>query len=759
MAAMMLFAVSFVACNNDNVDEGNKKPTNVTFVISDVEATYSDVTYTVTPSTDDADYLVFVQEAATVEKCASDEELVAKLYADIEEYTTAEGTTLAAYLAEKVKRGKVENAQVKNLAYGTNYYILVFGVDARNNYAATTAVAQKRFATAEPELSDCTFTLSYSTCLTNISWKVTPSDNSQLWHLISLTDSDYKKYTSEDGEYGWTQQELFQNYLNTEVETLRAQGLTEEEINIKLFHKGARTLCDTGLAAKTKYFAMAAPVSIIDGNATLVSETIKRISANTGEAATSDLTFDIDIYNIDSYSADIKITPSDPEAEYYYYIDFVDSKKRDMKAIDLANTAILNSIYHWTETGEYKPYDPVKGVVDLTGENKYEFDIAETEYFVVAFSCEPNPNYGAIVDEETGETDTNVAIITSAPVYVAFKAPEHGDPMNADIQFNVTDCGPYDFSFNIVSADPTIYYRPVVAYANNFDADAVISVYASDLALIMQMCMEGQSPCLTYQEALEKIQAQGYPYRNGDAKFYVANMNPETSFVAAALAIDTKTGKYVKCYTSEVFSTTAVGSVNPTIEVLGLYDGKHENGTIFNDAAATANKAIVAVSHNNIEGATALFTSVAADAVSTLESWTDQRIISELYGYWSEVESLATPYYFFFCDWEVELTVVSYAQDANGAEGKVARKGVYTSGTANDIEELRGHVEAYNNAITAKAYKSLVVPTNDEPVLQCVWSEAVPAPRGAEVIYHEVEPLEVAPSDLVRVKVIKSFHI
>ena len=41
--------------------------------------------------------------------------------------------------------------------------------------------------------------------------------------------------------------------------------------------------------------------------------------------------------------------------------------------------------------------------------------------------------------------------------------------------------------------------------------------------------------------------------------------------------------------------------------------------------------------------------------------------------------------------------------------------------------------------------------------MECIWSEEVGTFRGAEVIYHEVEALELPASDLMTVKAIKSF--
>ena len=758
MAAMMLFASVFVACNNDKVDDDVKKPiqpTDVTFTISDVEPSLTNVAYTVTPSAEDADYLVFAYDAQTVEQCDTDADIVAKLYADVEEYVASANITFNDYLAACVKRGTT-TATIENLAYSTNYYLLVFAVDATNNYAATTDVTKKRFKTLEPEVSSCTFEISSSVYLTNAALKVTPSINTQLWHLINVSVEEYQKYTKAEGEYGWTQQQFFQNYLNTEIETLRNEGANDEEIGIKLFHKGMRTLNDSGLTPKTKYVALAGAVNFTEGAAYLTSAT-KEYRYNSGDAAENDLAFDIDVYNIDHYSADIKITPSDLNADYYYYIGFIDSNKRNMKPIDIANAAITEYIYYWENYTELKHLDPVQGVVDFTGENKYQLNLAETEYFIVAFSFVPNPTYGTVINEETGEYDTNPGTITSAPVYVSFRTPEHGDPMAAQFEFVASEVGPYDFNFEIVASDPTIYYMPGVAVAEGFDPQQPLNAYAGFLAQQMQMCMESQSPCLTYQEALE-TKCSSF-FRNGSGKYYIANLVPETSYIGYVLAIDVKTGKFATCYYSDIIATTsAVGSVNPEIELLGIFNGDDENGTIFGDADKTVGCPIVAVKVNNIEGASALYIADTTDAYNDVKNLSDQYIISQFRGYWGEIESLIVPYYFFIATWDSEHTVLSYAQDANGAEGKVARLGVVTSTYNDNIEELRALVDECNNATPKALSKSLVVATESEPTVECIWSEAVGAPRGAEVTYHEVEPLTVA-SDLVRVEVIKSFHI
>ena len=766
MAAMMLIAASFVACNNDEIDLGGGKPDvpeqpvdDVTFEFSEITPATNGVTFTATPSDNDADYLVLIYNAAVVNQCGSDTAIVEMLYEGIKSVAEQNGTTFSAYLADKVKRGVLANHTVSGLTASTSYYILAFAVDAANNFAATSSVSMKRFTTLEqPETpAPCTFTISSNVNGTNASIKVVPSDETQSWHLINVTVAEMQAYTST----GATTAEFFQNYLNTEIETLKNKGLANDAINTKLFHKGTRTISDTGLEAKTKYVALAGAVTISENEAVLSSE-LGELRYWTKEALENDLTFDIDVLNIDHYSADITITPSNLEAEYYYYIGYIDSPKRGMEPAEIANAAITEYIYYWDDNNKLARREPAKGVVEFTGENKYELNLAETEYFIVAFSFDANPTYGTIIDEVNGTYDSNPGTITSTPIYVSFKTPEHGDPMNASFEFNATDVGPYDFYLEVTAADPTIYYLPGVEVAANFDGQSKISAYSGFLAQQIQMCMEGQSPCLTIQEALE-MKCSSF-FRNGSGRYYIANLAPETEYTCYLLAIDVKTGLFAKCYSSEfTTTTTAIGTITPTIEVLGVYNGSVEAGEIFGDAEATLGKPIIAVKYSKFNGASAVYTHYTTEEyeienIDDPNLKKDQYIIANYRGYWNELKSFVTPYDFFFGKWDVDNAIVAYAQDANGTEGTVARH-VFTPKAFNDLEELRGYVAEYNKAITpAVATKSMVVAEEDKPVVECIWSEEVGAPRDAEVTYHEVK-LPKKASDLVRLNTIKSFHI
>ena len=758
MMLLTALTLSFAACTEPTPDKPNvddPAKVDLKFEASVTETTRTSAFITVTPSDLEADYMSVVYPASAVEQCATDAELVVKIYAEFAAYAETVNKTFVEYMAEVVKRGVQENHEVKGLAQNTNYYLLVFGVDAAADYATTTDVTYVKFKTQDVQQSACTFTLKSEVYLTTASITVTPSDNNQAWHLVNVPVEVMQVYTKEDGEYGWSQQEFFQNYLYSEIVDLEDEGLTEDEIMDKLIFKGYRTLNASDLEPKTKYVALVAGV-LYDEEGVAVTTELKELRYNSGEAAQSDLTFDVQVTNIDHYSADIVITPSDLDAEYYYYISYIDSPKRGKKPIEIAESTVTEYIWYWHNYTELKHVEPVKGVTELPA---YALDIAETEYYIVVFSFEANENYGKLINEETGEYDSNPGTITSAPVYVSFKTPEHGDAYNAEFSFNFTDVSAYGFTFEVISEDPSIYYQPGIAYPNGFSPEAAMAASADQLALVMQMCMEGQSPCLTHQEALDKLKKQGYPYRNGSAKFGVSNLEPETTYMGYVLAIDVKSGKFAKCYfdLNATVTTLAMGSANPEIEILGIYNGDQENGTIFGDASMTAGRPIVAVTHKGVESASALYTAISADAYDDVAPLSDRYIISEFRGYWSEISNLAVPYEFFIAEWDVDQTIVSYAVDTNGAEGHVAKMGVKPQ-NGGEIDELRAYVEERNNATPMAMSQSLVI--NNEvatPAMECIWNEEVGTFRGAEVVYHEVEALELPASDLVTVKVVKSF--
>lgn len=87
MATMMVVTLSFVACKDPQPEPGpgpdGPTPTELTFDISVSDVTRTSAFINVTPSDLEADYFTIIYNAYSVEQCATDAELVAKIYAEV----------------------------------------------------------------------------------------------------------------------------------------------------------------------------------------------------------------------------------------------------------------------------------------------------------------------------------------------------------------------------------------------------------------------------------------------------------------------------------------------------------------------------------------------------------------------------------------------------------------------------------------------------------------------------------------------------
>lgn len=114
--------------------EGEAQEPALSFTISEDEVTTSSLKATVTPSDATAKYFSYVLEAS---KCSekTDEEIVKAVKNEL-------GYDILGY--EKTGTTVVSKSGLKS---NTEYYVVVFGVDPNNDYAATTSVTKRLFKT------------------------------------------------------------------------------------------------------------------------------------------------------------------------------------------------------------------------------------------------------------------------------------------------------------------------------------------------------------------------------------------------------------------------------------------------------------------------------------------------------------------------------------------------------------------------------------------------------------------------------------
>ena len=116
---MTAFTLSFVACN-DPEDDGktptpdNPTPEGLTFKVEVGEVTSSSVSYTVTPSDLEAEYLCVLYDAETVEEFTRDEFLVQTLFQELETEARSKGMTREEYMPQVVDKGVITDGQFSN---------------------------------------------------------------------------------------------------------------------------------------------------------------------------------------------------------------------------------------------------------------------------------------------------------------------------------------------------------------------------------------------------------------------------------------------------------------------------------------------------------------------------------------------------------------------------------------------------------------------------------------------------------------------
>ena len=660
--------LSFAACTKEEAKEPNtpegpepEQPTGLTFNVEISEVTYSSVSYTVTPSDLEAEYLCMLYDAETVEEFTQDKYLVATLYQELEAEARSMGMTLAEFLPSYTDNGILED-QFVGLAPESDYYLIVFGVDPANNYEACTELTKVKFTTEAFEKLNVTFEIETTVDGNSAEYVVTPSDNETIWYFYTIPTDTFDYYQNPDA-YGMSLEQFYLYCLQMQIDGFRGAGYDDNAILNALFHKGQLTLQAKDLTANASYTNMVAGFVIDESGVITLATDVTTSTYTTGDAKAVELSFQISVTDVETNRAAIKITPSDNNKTFCWMVmewDGVTTAEEVMNEI----VAMYGG---WMNSGMML----YTGVQDYTGgpgsAYKYRLDAPDTDYLVIAFGYAGG--------------------ITTEAKMVTFRTLPAPGAEETEFNMTATNATPYGFTLGVTPSEASTYYIFDVIEPSEWNEEVAVEAINAGIAEILEM-QQAYDPNVTLSQVLSM-----YYYR-GAYNVTVSGMTPETTVMGYICAIDHKTGTVARTHVfNPLATTTKVGDITPTIELVGNYSGKEENGTIFGDAAYTAQKAITVVKYTNFDGARSLFGSMMGD--NNL-NFTD----AELFGqaYWSSV-STSQPYSFYLVDWDYEQTALAYAVDANGLAGGVGR--LLTCATAenkDDIEELRTLVNELNAA-------------------------------------------------------------
>ena len=670
MMLLTAATLSFAACTKDSAKEEPKptpepeKPAGLTFEVEIDEVTYSSVSYTVTPSDLEAEYLCILYDAETVEEFTQDKYLVATLLQELEAEARTEGMTLVEFLVDYTDKGVLEDSY-ERLAPESDYYIIVFGVDPANNYEACSEVSKTKFTTEAFEKLDVTFEVETTVDGNTAEFKVTPSDNEVIWYFYTIPTGTFDYYQSPDA-YDMSLDQFFLYCLEQQINQLRGAGYEDNAILNAIFHKGALTLQAKDLTANTEYTNMVAGFVIDESGVITLASDVATSTYTTGEAKAADLTFEVSVTDVDVDRAAIKITPSDDKQSFCWMVGAWDGAKT---AEEIMNETV--AMYgSWMNSGMMLYY----GVQDYTGgpgsPYKYKLDAPDTDYYVIAFGYAGG--------------------ITTEPVMETFHTLPAPDASETEFNMTASAITPYSLTIGVTSSVASTYYTPGVCKPEEYDEEVLVSEVEAGIAEILEM-QQAMDPNVTLSQVL------GMYFYKGNYNIDASAMQPETTIMGYIFAIDHKTGKVAKVQTFENLATTAqVGSVTPTVEFIGNYSGNEENGAAFGQPDATKGRAISVFKFSNFDGARSLFTTLLED---NLMNYTDPELWKFGTGYWDTC-SMSQPYGFYVTDWDCEYTALAYAVDATtGQPGGIGRKNTMpTVENKQDIQELIDLVTELNAA-------------------------------------------------------------
>lgn len=726
---MMATMLSAVSCT-ETPDEPKKPdtpdtpdtPTELTFDVEISEVTKTTMTFNVTPSDLEAEYFCFVYDKVSADDFTKDQYLVSAIYQEITEEASNKGMTFAEYMPTLLDKGVIEGGCFEGLAPLTDYYLIIFGVDAENNFKADANLVKKEFTTLSVSMTECTFDVRVNVSGNDVEFVVVPSDKDTYWHLISVEEAMYNYYVNDPEGYMMSEETFYLTYFNDEIGQYRNMGYTDEQIISMIIPKGDQKLGAKGLSANTKYVYLIAGLTI-DADGAYITTPISKGSYTTGEANKVDLSFDISVTDVEMIRAAIKITPSDNKETFCWMCGVWDGEQT---AEDIMNGIV--AMYGGAMNSGMMLY---KGVQDYTGgpgsPYKYKLDSPDTDYYVIAFGYSGG--------------------ITSDPEMVTFRTLPAPDPATTTFTMSASDITPYSFKISVAPSHSTTYYSFNVCAPEEYNEDEIIAAENEAFDWMLE-----QSKMFNPDTTVAMV-LSSYYYRDASVAD-ATGLAPESDFMGYVVVYNPEDGHVLKLHKFEnLASTGALGSIAPTVELVGYYSGDEENGSVFGQPSATRGKAITVVKYDNLDGARGLFTLSLGGDLSNTVGYPDTDIWGEGLKYGWNSCSVASPYTFYVADWNSDLTCFAYATDNNGRIGTMGR--LLTCPTAEEkgkIEDLKALVDELNAAEKSSLAmpKSLVV--DEEPV-------AEPAARVAvreQVVEAEAQ---VAPYTVMQLDYIRPFYL
>lgn len=672
VASIMVFAVS---CDDQPAPEPGPGPDptpkpsleDVTFDVKINSTTKTTMNFSVTPSNLEANYFCTVMDVASVDDYPMDQYLVSALYDEITEEGYAIGERFDEYMPLMLDKGIIEGT-FKGLATSTDYYLVIFVVDPDNNYRFVGEVVKTPFKTTAPEMVECDFEVTPTVTNTVATIKVIPTDATLRWHLIVYPKEGLDSYLT--GENAMSLDYFYQLYFNNEINQYLGAGYPEDQVIAQLMPMGSQTVKVERLVANEEYSYLIAGITL-DGDGAWVSTEVSRGSFTAGDVVPSTNSFDLSVSNITALKVDTVVTTANKDP-YCVLLDVYDGESTAEEVM----AEVVKNYGNFMNQG----YMLYSGNQSFT----VKLDAPGLKYYLIAFGY----NMG----------------VTTAPTMITFEAPEGDDPATAVYTMEGSNPTPYTANVSVSAESDNVYYTVNIVEPDLFDAEAVLEEEKEAMDNMIEAYKE-VDPTMTPAKILSTYYSRGTPSQ----PFTASGLTPETEYMGYAVTFDPKTGYPVRVIEfPNLVATTALGSVSPTVEWMGCFSGDEEAGTIFGSKSATQGRAIAVIKYDNFEGARKLQTTSVAGDVSNPADMSDTVLWGLTMGEWVACKQ-TSPYSFYLCNWNEDMTALAYCSDTSGLPGSIGR--AWFKATALDKKPV-SELKALYDLANAKDKASVVAPSS-----------------------------------------------
>ena len=532
---LLLLATVFVGCK----DTPEVPPTPIDpvdkpdFVIEVKNITDTSVEFTITPEDEEMTYIAMMTTKEYFDEFEDDDAYIMDDLMWLDDAAYDAGVELSEYLEGVLKKGAIGDTQ-DMLDPETEYIVYAFGLS--NNGIVTTSLYKQTFTTLSTELTELNFEIE----VTDIGYDtatitVTPDNDKAFYFVNVFSLEDYQNYGGDES--------AFAAHINKLRNYYYGLGATADQMVANLGYVGAKSLSVEDLRAGTKYMAYAIGIDerfVANSVATVVEfETVA--------AQTSDLTFEVELTNIEYDHIEGSVTPSNNDDTYICSVQYASALEWS-ESEEAFVESIVDDITAWGNIEDSLR----KGVMSLDGISGLQ---SETDYIIVCFGYDGAP--------------------TTAPHITHFTTPAAtGNPEDLVVTFEVSDI---THNSVYVTTTPSVgaYYFTFYTEAENFDL--LVDEYGTTDACVAYLANSEIDYGAEWFECSRAEYLYDLGASLGKEKNFYNQLEPSTDYIAYAIAVDMETGELAseKGFVSEPFRTLdkVVSDAAVSIEFGNYYDG------------------------------------------------------------------------------------------------------------------------------------------------------------------------------------------